>query len=108
MPELPEVETTRRGIEPHIVGQQVDQLIVRQPKLRWPVPEQLSDYLKGKIIESVQRRGVSIGAAKRVILWLSSWGDFLRVRNRLTRAYTIKGQLAKRRIIGILHHKLGL
>ncbi|MBN3562629.1 bifunctional DNA-formamidopyrimidine glycosylase/DNA-(apurinic or apyrimidinic site) lyase [Aliamphritea spongicola] len=57
MPELPEVETTRRGIEPHIVGQQVDQLIVRQPKLRWPVPEQLSDYLKGKVIESVQRRG---------------------------------------------------
>ena len=51
MPELPEVETTRRGIEPHIVGQQVDQLIVRQPKLRWPVPEQLSRYyLKGKVI----------------------------------------------------------
>ncbi|WP_271271410.1 bifunctional DNA-formamidopyrimidine glycosylase/DNA-(apurinic or apyrimidinic site) lyase [Aliamphritea hakodatensis] len=57
MPELPEVETTRRGIEPHIVGQEIDQLIVRQPKLRWPVPEQLSGWLKGKVIESVQRRG---------------------------------------------------
>ena len=37
MPELPEVETTARGIEPHLLGQQVIALHVRQPKLRYPV-----------------------------------------------------------------------
>ncbi|MEH6578747.1 MAG: bifunctional DNA-formamidopyrimidine glycosylase/DNA-(apurinic or apyrimidinic site) lyase [Amphritea sp.] len=57
MPELPEVETTRRGIEPHIQGQRVASLIVRQPKLRWPVPEHLQDILPGLTISSVGRRG---------------------------------------------------
>ena len=38
MPELPEVETTRRGIEPHIEGEQVSDLIIRNGALRWPVP----------------------------------------------------------------------
>ncbi|MEL7373085.1 MAG: DNA-formamidopyrimidine glycosylase family protein, partial [Pseudomonadota bacterium] len=38
MPELPEVETTRRGVSPHIVGHKVERLIVREPRLRWPVP----------------------------------------------------------------------
>ena len=56
MPELPEVETTCRGIAPHIVGQTVKQVIVRQPKLRWPVPETLSQTLTGLSIQSVSRR----------------------------------------------------
>ena len=38
MPELPEVETTLRGITPHILGRQVTRLVVRQPRLRWPIP----------------------------------------------------------------------
>ena len=37
MPELPEVETTRRGIAPHITGRQVTRVIVRNPNLRWQV-----------------------------------------------------------------------
>lgn len=57
MPELPEVETTRRGIEPHIVGQQVEALVVRQPKLRWQVPEALPGNMQGQVIQSVERRG---------------------------------------------------
>jgi formamidopyrimidine-DNA glycosylase len=56
MPELPEVETTCRGIAPHIVGQTVKQVIVRQPQLRWPVPETLNQTLTGLSIQSVTRR----------------------------------------------------
>ncbi len=56
MPELPEVETTCRGIAPHIEGQTIKQVIVRQPKLRWPVPESLAQTLTGLSIQSVTRR----------------------------------------------------
>lgn len=56
MPELPEVETTRRGIEPHLLGQRIKRFVVRQPKLRWPVSPEL-EQLTGAKIESVQRRG---------------------------------------------------
>lgn len=56
MPELPEVETTCRGIAPHIEGQTIRQVIVRQPKLRWPVPEMLNQTLTGLSIQSVTRR----------------------------------------------------
>lgn len=57
MPELPEVETTRRGIEPHIQGIVVNEVIVRQPKLRWPVPKALQEKLPGDRFEKVGRRG---------------------------------------------------
>jgi formamidopyrimidine-DNA glycosylase len=57
MPELPEVETTRRGIEPHVCGHRVKQLLVRQRQLRWPVPRQLEQLLAGQRIERVERRG---------------------------------------------------
>jgi formamidopyrimidine-DNA glycosylase len=56
MPELPEVETTCRGITPHIVGQTIKQVIIRQPQLRWPVPETLNKILSGLEIRSVSRR----------------------------------------------------
>lgn len=56
MPELPEVETTRAGIEPHIRGQRVRTVIVRQPQLRWPVSEALAVDLPGQALHAVQRR----------------------------------------------------
>lgn len=56
MPELPEVETTRRGIEPHVLGRRVEKVIIRQPQLRWPIPAELADELPGRRIESVSRR----------------------------------------------------
>lgn len=56
MPELPEVETTRRGIKPYIHQQKVSEVIVRQPKLRWPVPPEINQ-MEGQIVESVTRRG---------------------------------------------------
>lgn len=55
MPELPEVETTCRGIRPHLLGQVVTDCIVRQPKLRWPVPAELKE-LSGNPITAVDRR----------------------------------------------------
>jgi len=57
MPELPEVETTRRGIEPHVVDRTITRIKVRQPKLRWPVPVELGETLPGARVESVRRRG---------------------------------------------------
>lgn len=56
MPELPEVETTRRGIAPHLVGQRVSQVLVRDRRLRWPIPEDLDVRLSGQRIEAVERR----------------------------------------------------
>ncbi len=57
MPELPEVETTRRGIEPLLKGQTISQVIVRQPQLRWPIPEHLATLATGQCVQQVQRRG---------------------------------------------------
>jgi len=56
MPELPEVETTRRGIEPAVVGQRIERLIVREPRLRWRVPANLPRLLEGLRIEAIERR----------------------------------------------------
>lgn len=56
MPELPEVETTRRGIEPHLRGRRIVAVIVRHAGLRWPVPANLPELLRGERIASVQRR----------------------------------------------------
>jgi formamidopyrimidine-DNA glycosylase len=56
MPELPEVETTRRGIAPYLIGRRVDSLAIRQPRLRWPIPRALQKNLPGRRITSVERR----------------------------------------------------
>ena len=55
MPELPEVETTRKGIAPHIEQQVIQRVVVRNPKLRWPVPDNIIDY-HGAKIGQVERR----------------------------------------------------
>ena len=48
MPELPEVETTLRGIQPHILNNEIESINVRQPQLRWPVPsKKIAKALKG-------------------------------------------------------------
>lgn len=56
MPELPEVETTRSGIEPYVQGRVVVAAILRRPKLRWPIPAQIQTHLVGQRIHSVSRR----------------------------------------------------
>jgi formamidopyrimidine-DNA glycosylase len=56
MPELPEVETTRRGIEPWLVGRRIETLLVREPRLRWRVPRGLAARIAGARIRAVSRR----------------------------------------------------
>ncbi|MCL4778570.1 MAG: bifunctional DNA-formamidopyrimidine glycosylase/DNA-(apurinic or apyrimidinic site) lyase [Gammaproteobacteria bacterium] len=56
MPELPEVETTRRGIAPWLEGQRVARLITRVPALRWPIPAGLPGRLAGAEVLAVARR----------------------------------------------------
>lgn len=56
MPELPEVETTLRGLAPHLIGQQVIDVSIRTPQLRWAIPRQLPDLLKNKTIRALHRR----------------------------------------------------
>lgn len=56
MPELPEVETTRRGIEPWLQGRTVTGIQVRQPQLRWVIPAAITQ-LQGQVIQQLTRRG---------------------------------------------------
>src|SRR5690554_7155955 len=56
MPELPEVETTRRGIAPHLEGRRVTRVVVRDPRLRWPIPEDLAIQLENQTFTAVRRR----------------------------------------------------
>lgn len=56
MPELPEVETSRRGIAPWIESREVRNVIVRDRRLRWPVPRTIDRQLPGQEILSVKRR----------------------------------------------------
>lgn len=56
MPELPEVETTRRGLAPHLLGRRVERLVVRQPMLRWPIAAALRERLPGQLLDDIERR----------------------------------------------------
>ena len=57
MPELPEVETTRRGLAPYVVGRSIAAVEVREPRLRWPVAKTLASKLAGQRIDALERRG---------------------------------------------------
>ena len=57
MPELPEVELTRRRLEPDLAGKRIERVEARAPKLRLPIPEELPTVLPGRTIRSVARRG---------------------------------------------------
>lgn len=57
MPELPEVEVTRRGLLPHVTGRRIVAVTVRHHGLRWPVDPGLPSVLKGRVIGDVRRRG---------------------------------------------------
>ena len=56
MPELPEVETTRRGVAPHVERQKVTAVRVYDRRLRWPVPRNLSRRLVGRTVDRIDRR----------------------------------------------------
>ena len=56
MPELPEVETTLRGLEPHLAGQCIAGAVIRNPHLRWPIPAKLPAILHNQTIHALHRR----------------------------------------------------
>ena len=56
MPELPEVETTLRGIRPHLEGRRIERLVVREPRLRLPIPPETPDLVAGQSIGALARR----------------------------------------------------
>jgi len=56
LPELPEVETTRRGIEPLAVGRKIVRLAIHEARLRWPVAEKMSAEVQGQRIRAIERR----------------------------------------------------
>lgn len=65
MPELPEVETSRLGIRPYLLHQKIEKIIIRQPKLRWPIDDNIHQ-VAGQFIDDVQRR------AKYILIKLST------------------------------------
>src|SRR5687768_13085969 len=56
MPELPEVETTRRGVEVAVVGRRIERVEVRESRLRWPIPRELARAVGGQQILALRRR----------------------------------------------------
>lgn len=72
MPELPEVETVRRGLEPVLLGAEIVSADIRRPDLRWPFPEKMGERLEGKTVERLWRR------SKYILCSLSS-GEVLLV-----------------------------
>ncbi len=70
LPELPEVETTRRGIEPHIREKVIRDIILRRKNLRWPITPAISTDLPGETIQSVSRRGkyLLLGTSKGTLI----------------------------------------
>jgi formamidopyrimidine-DNA glycosylase len=56
VPELPEVETVRRGLEPVLTGRRIDRAEVRRPDLRWPLPERMAERLTGARVTALRRR----------------------------------------------------
>lgn len=70
MPELPEVEVTRRALAPHVEGRVIERVEVREPRLRWPVPADLALRLEGRRVEALERRG-------KYLLWRFAHGTLL-------------------------------
>jgi formamidopyrimidine-DNA glycosylase len=81
MPELPEVETARRGIAPQLLGQRIAGVTVRDRRLRWPVPATLAKHVKGQVVRTVERRGkyILIGTEAGTMLLHLGMSGSLRV-----------------------------
>lgn len=85
MPELPEVETTRRGIAPHITGKTVKSVVLRHTQLRWPIPARLKKILPGQKVLEVSRRGKYLflrTAVGSVIIHLGMSGSLRLVKQK--------------------------
>ena len=81
MPELPEVETTRRGLAPHLEGRRVIGVTLRRPDLRWPIPPEIEMLLPSQTIVSIRRRAkyLLMDTAAGSALWHLGMSGSLRV-----------------------------
>jgi formamidopyrimidine-DNA glycosylase len=81
MPELPEVETVRRGLEPAMVGARLMRIEQRRPDLRFPFPERFAERLTGVAVESLSRRAkyliAHLSSGEALIMHLGMTGRFL-------------------------------
>ncbi len=85
MPELPEVETTCRGIAPRITGQQITRVVVRNRNLRWPVTHRLAETITGQTIQHVSRRAkyLLLGTDSGTIILHLGMSGSLRIVNAI-------------------------
>jgi formamidopyrimidine-DNA glycosylase len=81
LPELPEVETTRRGVEPHVLGRTVVALDVHEPRLRWRIPEDLPGQIAGQRVLGTGRRAkyLLLELTHGTLLWHLGMSGSLRV-----------------------------
>ncbi len=93
MPELPEVETVRRGLEPVMTGHRIARADIRRPDLRFPFPAQMAERLTGKRVDRLRRR------SKYILADLSS-GETLLVHLGMSGRMLISGAM-----IGSFHHE---
>ncbi len=84
MPELPEVETVRRGLEPALVGARLERVIARRPDLRFPLPEGFVQRLTGARVEALGRRA-------KYLLGALSTGDTLVMHLGMSGRFEIEG-----------------
>lgn len=92
MPELPEVETVRRGLAPVMEGQRIARADIRRPDLRWPFPERMADRLTGQKVLQLRRRSkyilADLDSGETLILHLGMSGRMLISRPEGPRAET--------------------
>jgi formamidopyrimidine-DNA glycosylase len=97
MPELPEVETVRRGLQPALEGARFDRVLARRPDLRWPLPKDFVQRLEGKRVEGLGRR------AKYLLADLSS-GEVLLMHLGMSGSFRVFHDGLKRKP-GRFHHE---
>ncbi|MEQ6249594.1 bifunctional DNA-formamidopyrimidine glycosylase/DNA-(apurinic or apyrimidinic site) lyase [Sulfitobacter sp. HNIBRBA3233] len=81
MPELPEVETVRRGLAPVMEGQTIERADVNRPDLRWPFPMHMAERLTGQQVERLRRRSkyilADLGSGETLLIHLGMSGRML-------------------------------
>src|ERR1700741_4531741 len=99
MPELPEVETVRRGLEPVMEGARFDAVEARRRDLRWPLPKDFAQRLQGQTVTGLGRR------AKYLLADLSS-GEVLLMHLGMSGAFRVQHDGAEQKA-GRYHHERG-
>jgi formamidopyrimidine-DNA glycosylase len=97
LPELPEVETVRRGLVPVLEGAVIAMARVNRPDLRWPLPERMAERLTGARVERLRRR------SKYLLADLDT-GETLIVHLGMSGRMIVSGEAARRGAPGIFHH----